>query len=160
MSKPLIYLASPYSHANPDVMKARFDAVCAAAAKLMAAGHLIFSPIAHTHPIGLAGKLPTNWDFWRVYDEKILDACGELWVLCLDGWTESVGIAAEVRYMTQLGRPISRLYPDDETPANGLPVSYVCRVLNEQACFLCERLECVDNTSPAALAAEAAMGEQ
>lgn len=76
------------------------------AGKLMSDGLHIFSPISHTHPIALAGNLPTGFDFWRGYDEAILNVCKELWVLCLDGWQESVGVRAEIDYACKLGIPV------------------------------------------------------
>jgi len=105
----LIYLASPYSHADQAVVLQRFEKVCQVAASLMSRGHLIFSPIAHTHPIAMAGKLETHWDFWQRYDRAMLDACGSLWVLMLPDWGMSVGIANEVEYMRRLRKPVAFL---------------------------------------------------
>jgi hypothetical protein len=107
----LIYLASPYSHADEAVREQRFHAVCEAAARLMDAGHLIFSPIAHSHCIALAGKLPTDYRFWRRYDEAMLRAAGELWVLMLPGWHVSTGVAEETAYATGLGKPVRYVDP-------------------------------------------------
>lgn len=102
----LIYLASPYSHPDPAVQEQRFNAVCWAAARLMRDGHLIFSPIAHTHPIAQAGGLPGDWEFWRKYDHAMLDVSAELWVLRLDGWEQSQGVKAEIEYMRGRGKPV------------------------------------------------------
>jgi hypothetical protein len=110
--KELIYLASPYSHDDAAVRERRFHDVCAAAAALMARGILIFSPIAHTHPIALAGALPTDWEFWKRYDMVMLDASAELWVLMLDGWDRSKGVKGEIEIMRGLGRPVRILTPD------------------------------------------------
>lgn len=92
----MIYLASPYSDPNPAVEQARFEAVCGAAATLMGKGYRIFSPIAHTHPIAMAGELPRGWDWWKRYDEEMLAAFDELWVLMLPGWDKSKGVKGEV----------------------------------------------------------------
>lgn len=109
----LVYLASPYSHPDPAVREARFRAACAAAAHLMRAGVLVFSPIAHTHPIACAGGLPTGWEFWERYDRAVLAACGELAVLKLPGWTESKGIRAEIVIARELGSPVRYVEPAD-----------------------------------------------
>lgn len=106
MKSGLIYLASPYSDPDPKVMESRFTVVCYLAAKLMRQGHLIFSPIAHTHPIAVCGELPRGWDFWERYDRAILSACRELWVAKLPGWDRSKGIAAEIGIAKELGLPI------------------------------------------------------
>ena len=105
----MVYLASPYSSPVPAVREARFRLVCRKAAELMRAGHKIFSPIAHTHPIAVAGELPLGFDFWSEYDREFLEFCDEVWVLCLDGWEESKGVAAEIDIATKLGKPIRYL---------------------------------------------------
>lgn len=102
----LIYLASPYSHPDPEIRRQRFETVCFAAANLMREGHHIFSPIAHTHPIALHGELPKGWEFWQEYDRKIIAVCGELWVLRMDGWDKSVGVQAEIKIAEELGIPV------------------------------------------------------
>lgn len=102
----LIYLASPYSHPDSAIQESRFIEVCRVAAAMMREGHLIFSPIAHSHPIAMAGSLPTDWEFWRKYDHAMLDAASELWVLKIPGWDESQGVQAEIVYAIALGKPI------------------------------------------------------
>ena len=87
----MIYLASPYSHPDVTVREARFREACRTAARLMRAGRVVFSPIAHGHPIAEYG-LPTNWRFWERFDRQQLDRCEELVVLMLDGWRESEGV--------------------------------------------------------------------
>jgi nucleoside 2-deoxyribosyltransferase len=108
---PLTYLASPYTHPDPAVRAARFDAACRAAAKLMRAGALVFSPIAHSHPIALAGELPIDWAFWERYCRAMLAACADVAVLKLDGWDASAGIAAELDIARETGKPIAFLEP-------------------------------------------------
>ena len=54
----MIYLASPYTHHDPEVRLERYRAVCRAAAGLIRQGRVVFSPIAHSHAItehGLPG---------------------------------------------------------------------------------------------------------
>lgn len=101
----LIYLASPYSAKSAKLREWRFRAVAWYASNLMRSGWLIFSPIAHTHPIADFG-LPTDWDFWQRYDQKILDACTGMIVLKLSGWTESLGVGEEIKIMLRAGKPI------------------------------------------------------
>lgn len=103
--KGLIYLASPYSDADASVREDRFNRVCREAARLMQVGVNIFSPIAHTHPIALYG-LPKGWEFWEKYDRLYLEACTELWVLMLEGWMRSKGVAGEIAIMRELEKPV------------------------------------------------------
>lgn len=92
----LIYLASPYSHPDPEVRQQRFEAVCQAAATLVERGHLIFCPIAHGHAIAQAGNLEPHWKRWEALDSLVIKRSDELWILPLEGWDRSVGIQAEI----------------------------------------------------------------
>jgi len=102
-----IYLATPYSHDDPLIREARFNAVNKAAARLMSQGYLVFSPISHTHPIALAGDLPKGWDFWEEYDREFVKWADELCVLTLDGWRDSTGVTAEIKIAAQYGMLIT-----------------------------------------------------
>jgi hypothetical protein len=108
----LVYLASPYSHDDPAIREQRFHAACAKAAELMRAGVLLFSPIAHTHPIAQF-DLPKGWDFWERYDREYLDVCKALVVLTIDGWATSKGVCAEVCIMRDSGKPVFWLAPNE-----------------------------------------------
>jgi hypothetical protein len=107
----MIYLASPYSHADPMVREQRFREACRAAARFMRLGQAVFSPIAHAHCICTYG-LPTDWRFWETFDRHQLERCDEIVVLTLDGWRESVGVQAEIRIAAEYGKPVRYLSPD------------------------------------------------
>lgn len=95
-------------------MLERFDTVCCVAAKLMRDGVHLYCPIAHTHPIAVKGDLPRGWDYWEAYDRKLLAACQELWIVMMDGWQESKGIAAERAIANELGLPVRFLDTNGE----------------------------------------------
>lgn len=104
----MIYLASPYSHPDANVREERFHAACQAAAHLMREGHLVFSPVAHTHSIAQFG-LPIAWAFWERHDRCLLECCDEVVVLKLEGWEDSVGVRSEVQIAKELGRSVRYL---------------------------------------------------
>ena len=101
----MIYLASPYSHPDPNVREQRFEAVCRVASELLRAGQHVFSPIAHSHPIANYG-LPTDWSFWESFCREQIMRCDELVVLMLDGWKLSVGVRAEIQIAEELVKQI------------------------------------------------------
>ena len=111
----MIYLASPYTHPDPAVRELRFQAACAATAALIHAGHAVYSPVVHSHPLTAYG-LPSEWAFWGRTDLPHLEICEELVVLTLDGWEESTGVQAEMRHARVLGKPVRYL-----EPAHGAP---------------------------------------
>lgn len=97
----LEYLACPYSHSSKEVMGQRFNIVNKVAAKLIAKGRFIFSPISQSHPMVEYG-LSTDWEYWQEYDNFILSHCSKLIVLCLPGWDTSVGVQAEIQIAKRL----------------------------------------------------------
>ena len=109
----LVYLATPYSHAQHEVMIERFNKVNKLAAKLMSEGTHIYSPISHTHPIAEAGSLPKGWDFWEKYDRCILSVCSKIIVFKQEGWDISVGVQAEIKIAQELGLEIE--YIEDQS---------------------------------------------
>jgi len=105
----MIYLASPYSHPDPEVRQARYEAACRATVWLMQHKRCpVFSAIVHTHPLTRYG-LPTDWEFWERFDRGFLERADQLVVLCIDGWSQSRGVRAEMRIARQLGKPIGFL---------------------------------------------------
>ena len=115
----MIYLASPYTHQDPSIREMRFRAVCRQAAEMLRCGIPVFSPIAYTHAFA-ALDLPVEWSFWDQYDRVFLEICSEVWVLMLDGWRESKGVAAEIGIASELGMPVVYVEADlmpKNTPA-------------------------------------------
>jgi hypothetical protein len=101
-----IYLATPYTHKDHRIMVARFQMVNKVAAKLMADGKYIFSPISHTHPIAEAGELPRGWEYWAGYDRRMLQTCTKIIVLRLPGWDVSKGVQAEIKIGQEMNIPV------------------------------------------------------
>jgi nucleoside 2-deoxyribosyltransferase len=110
----LTYLAGPYTHRSVQMRGKRVAALNRVAAKLMRQGVKVFSPISHTHPIAMAGELPTGWNFWREYDEVMLACCDRMLVVTATGWKESKGVAAEIEIAKRLGLPVEYLDRDGE----------------------------------------------
>lgn len=106
-----IYLGSPYS-LMPDRNRAA-RAVGIAAARLMARGIVVYSPIAHGHYVSRCGKLGDGWDFWKRQCQPFIDAAAAMIVLKLDGWDISVGLDYEVREFHKVGKPIVFLAMED-----------------------------------------------
>lgn len=109
----LIYLASPYSHKDPYIQIQRFERACAWTASLLRRGRIIFSPIAHSHPLVRYG-LPERFDFWKHFDTTILSRCDELWVLQLPGWQDSTGVQSEINIAREHGLKILYLRDDPD----------------------------------------------
>lgn len=106
---PLTYLACPYTHDDPVVREYRFQQANVTAAKLLHQGHIVFSPVSHSHPIALASNLPGDWEYWKPWCMAYLRLSKALFVLMLNGWKESVGIRAELQVAKDMEIPIEYL---------------------------------------------------
>lgn len=68
-----IYLASPYTADDACVRELRYMQACHAAARLMREGHLVFSPIAHSHPL-TDFEIPGDFSFWKDWCLSFLES--------------------------------------------------------------------------------------
>ena len=117
-----IYLASPYSvpedgkyslgsvsnAASPELKHERFVKACKIAAELMAYGHQVFSPIAHSHSVELYGMNGHVYpgDFWLKQDFAILKAVDAMYIYQLKGWEHSKGIREEINFCIAHNIPV------------------------------------------------------
>lgn len=117
----LIYVASPYTHPDPTVMDARYDAVQFYCGQQMESWRngvkLYFSPIAYCHPLAVQFKLPREVGYWKELNELIMRRCDHLEILQLPGWEQSKGIQHEISFMMQLGKRYTDVTPNAETLA-------------------------------------------
>jgi hypothetical protein len=98
-----IYLAIPYT----GMEELSFNTANRIAGQLMREGHIVFSPISHSHPIAKTCELPAHWDYWREADTSFLSWCDEMRVIGLNGlWQNSKGVKAELEIALKLGKPI------------------------------------------------------
>src|SRR5690349_19198330 len=106
-----IYLAIPYS----GIEEESFKIANYVAHKLMADGHIVFSPISQNHPIAKAHSLPTGWEFWQKLDEAFIEWCDELHIVAIHTLCpisaatlieSSKGCQAEISFCRKLNKEI------------------------------------------------------
>lgn len=114
--KEIIYLAIPYTW-NPE---RSFEIANKVAAKLMADGHVVFSPISHSHPI--AGQMrtsaKTDYDLWMKQDLPILSKCSKMVLVFIGemGYkliAESRGCQSEINFAISHKIPITEYYYEE-----------------------------------------------
>ncbi|MFN9743864.1 MAG: DUF1937 family protein [Acidobacteriota bacterium] len=100
------YLASPYTKC-PLGQEAAFSVAARAAAKLMEAGLIVYSPIAHSHPVATHGNLDAlDGAFWLRQNQPMMEKMDGLIVLKLPGWEESEGVQIEIDFFQYNKRPV------------------------------------------------------
>jgi len=111
MNRSYIYLACPYTHADPEIMEERFKSATLAASWIRQQGYLVFSPITHSHPMALIRELPRDFSYWQADAELMVGFCKEIVILKIEGWERSTGIRREVELAYSLSRPVSFMIP-------------------------------------------------
>ena len=105
-----IFLACPYSHADPAVTHERFLASNEVAGYNVESGHAVFSQVSMSHPVNLTftGKDTTAiGTMWGPVDRVFMDAMEELIILDLPGWDQSSGIRREIEFFESRDRRVS-----------------------------------------------------
>lgn len=105
----MIYLASPYTHADPAVQEARFTHALQATAELLKQKRWVYSPIVHCHSLALAHKLPGDFSFWKEYNFAMILKADLFMILRIEGYLDSKGVAAEKAYAVSLNKPVEYL---------------------------------------------------
>jgi nucleoside 2-deoxyribosyltransferase len=109
MDKPLWYIATPYSR-WPKGIEDAFIEAAKASAELMKRGMHVYSPICHSHPIAMHGKMDAlSHEVWMNLDFAMIDACDGVFVVMMPGWDESTGIRMEIEYALKTGKPVTYL---------------------------------------------------
>lgn len=103
----LIYIASPYSHELDDVRVSNFRLVSKLAAKMVAEGNIVISPITYGHVLLDYHAMPSDWDFWKNFCLSFLERCDEIIVYQMPGWENSRGILEEIEFSKSKGIKIS-----------------------------------------------------
>lgn len=104
-----VYVASPYTHDDAEVMQGRYEIVLAYIHNSFEKEphHTLYSPIVYYHQFAERFSLPRDADFWRSRNEDIIASCKEVRILMLEGWKDSYGInQLEIPYARSIGKPI------------------------------------------------------
>lgn len=102
----MIYLASPYSHPDPLVMKTRFLLAEQVTAILLERKLWVYSPIVHCHELAAKYSLPTDFAYWQEYNIDMLRRCDFFFILDISGWKESKGVTGELTVAQMLNMKI------------------------------------------------------
>lgn len=102
----LIYLASPYSKFQPDIVAA-YRTIASVAGEMLKKGAKVYSPIVHTHPIAKYADInPYDLSIWLPFDEAMMKVCDSLVIADMEGWADSQGIHHEIGFFDEHHKPI------------------------------------------------------
>lgn len=106
-----IYLAIPYSGLQEESYKTANEV----AVQLIHEGHIVFSPITHSHSLSVEHNLPTNWEFWIAQDEAFVKWADAVYIVILkengqEKIEKSTGVQGEILIAQQNNIPIKYLF--------------------------------------------------
>lgn len=104
-----VFLSSPYTHPDPDVVAERVRRTGEAFAWLFRQGYFPMSPILQCHPVAIREGLPTNANAWCDWNRGWIMASDAVAFLHIDGWQNSQGMGYERQWAA--GMPQATLEP-------------------------------------------------
>jgi hypothetical protein len=113
-SPQIIYLACPFRHTDPAVQRKRCAATHYVAAQLSLEGKHVFSPLTHNELLIDIIQDAIPGEHWMQFDLAILSICKHLYVLQMEGWELSKGVAREIAFAEERGIPIQKIAPPAE----------------------------------------------
>lgn len=109
----MIYLASPYSDPDPQVMEERYQRTFRYTTIQLLNHVPIFSPIVYGYPFHATGALSGDADTWKFLNVAMVNAAHQVHVLTLPGWNTSKGVSIEIDLAHRLNIPVSYVKPLD-----------------------------------------------
>lgn len=103
----LVYLASPYSHSDKNVVEKRMETLLKVDAQLTNDGLHVVSPL-YKHYTAKQETLPTDWQYWQNYCLALLAKCDKMVVIKYPG-VDSVGVTAELEYCKAHNIPVEEI---------------------------------------------------
>lgn len=102
----MIYLSSPYSSPDKIIREQRARLATQEVIKFLNKGLNVYSPVSYYHNIITIFSLPMDKNFWWKYNSELFKMSRMVYVLCIDGYYESVGVRQEVAFAIASGIPI------------------------------------------------------
>lgn len=118
------YIATPYTVFIPEVLPCakelyvkekledRVKLAARACRRMLLQGGFPFSPIVHGHYIEVLGGGTVPYDTWMKHSFEMLRKSSAFYILTLEGWQASKGVAAEKEYAQRHGIPVGYLNAD------------------------------------------------
>lgn len=103
----MIFIASPYTDPEPEVMTARAAVARELVAHMTRQGLYVYSPIVHFHGVAVVHSLPREYAFWQGHSRIMIERADGFAILAIPGWRESVGLKDEEIIARARGLPVS-----------------------------------------------------
>lgn len=102
------YVASPYRKYFAGI-EAAAETAARLCAELVDRNVEVYSPIVLSHEYARYTEIPPDDERWLIIGRPIMAAAAGIIVLKMSGWDVSTGIAGEIAWFKERGRPIYHL---------------------------------------------------
>ncbi len=107
MISPLVFIASPVSSKNPYEVLKRIETASKFGAYVQEVEDKCpFVAAAHDMAVSKYLTNPKSKEWWKSNIKHFLADAESCYVLCLDGWEESNGVALEIEMAKEFGKPV------------------------------------------------------
>ena len=105
----MVLITGPYSSPDAEVKALRVKTIALACANLIGQTNQV-AKSTHLSGLGIieksGKKLPDNTEFWLEFCRVFVRAAEEVYVLDMDGWDKSGGVADEIHEAKELNIPV------------------------------------------------------
>ena len=105
-----VFVISPYTDDDQNVVCDRVAAAERYLASLTMEDVVAYSTIAAMHHLTVKFSLPNDYEYWKDHCHKMISSAKEVYVLCLDGWENSVGVQDELSIARELNKKITYIH--------------------------------------------------
>jgi hypothetical protein len=103
------YVSIPYSDPSHEIRAQRMRGFWLACAHLTRRGDRVVSPMTLEPMIHADPTLPSDWNGWSDYSERLMGVCDRMVIAALPGWDHSTGVAGEIGLALARGLPVENL---------------------------------------------------
>lgn len=102
----LIYVAAPYAHPDAKIVQSRMTSLYSVMNIFSQRGLHVITPL-FMHEIVIRHAMKDDYAYWEQYCLNMLKRCDAMYVILLDGWAASRGVAEEIEFCVKHAIPVT-----------------------------------------------------
>lgn len=102
----MLYIASPYTHEDPEVMERRYEEVFRFTQNLLQTGVVAFSPIVYGRAFHVREVMAGHYKAWQQFNDEMILRSDAVYVYQIPGWKTSKGVQHEIIFAKMNNVPV------------------------------------------------------
>lgn len=113
MEDKLIFVCTPYSNDDENIVKYRKKIAGEVCLRLVAKGIYAISPVVYGCALMEYGEnTDGSWNYWQKFCETFLINSKAVYVIKIDGWDKSIGVSQEILFAITHKIPVYFINPE------------------------------------------------